>query len=381
MADLKLMRRGVILAKVESTYGQDASPTNVDGVLCSVPMVSFQANRAERDFMRGSISPYGFAVGAIQQTLQFTTELKGPNDSSNPDTPTHIDALMRACAMEAYNVVVVPVSGVTGTFEEGETVTGGTSTKSGVFLRLVDDKMHLKDVTGGFSDGETFTGGSSGATATVGSNANADKRREYSPMSDPNTMESVTLYYYLDGILHKMVGARGSFAVNFNVNGFPSITFNMTGIFVDPSDSSNPTNVTFLDHFPPRCLDANLTVGGYLLSGVETVDWNMANNVVPRPGINSQTGLTGVVVVTRNPTFNTVCDLADLATFNPFSTFKNGSKVMVWSEIGTLGNRAAIYCPEVQLEAPGYTDRQGVASYTLSGTCTGEDDELILQTG
>jgi len=61
------------------------------------------------------------------------------------------------------------VSGASGDFTDGETVTGGTSNATAtVFSSYVDGgRVYVENVSGTFQAGETITGGSSNQTATV----------------------------------------------------------------------------------------------------------------------------------------------------------------------------------------------------------------------
>lgn len=62
----------------------------------------------------------------------------------------------------------VALSGITGTFVVGETVTGGTSAATATVTYVGSDFIGVKDRSGAFTGGETITGGTSGATGTVG---------------------------------------------------------------------------------------------------------------------------------------------------------------------------------------------------------------------
>lgn len=55
---------------------------------------------------------------------------------------------------------------VTGTFEYGETITGGTSSATGTFYYTLSGTMYMVAVSGTFQSGETLTGGTSSATAS-----------------------------------------------------------------------------------------------------------------------------------------------------------------------------------------------------------------------
>ena len=59
------------------------------------------------------------------------------------------------------------LSGVSGTFQASETVTGTTSSATGTVAAIDGTVLSLSPVTGTFSAGESVTGGSSSATGTI----------------------------------------------------------------------------------------------------------------------------------------------------------------------------------------------------------------------
>lgn len=62
------------------------------------------------------------------------------------------------------------LSDISGTFQVGETVTGGTSNATAVVVAVMPTRLYVKSVSGTFQQGETVTGGTSNATADVDSN-------------------------------------------------------------------------------------------------------------------------------------------------------------------------------------------------------------------
>lgn len=78
-------------------------------------------------------------------------------------------------SVKAYGLVIT-YTGVSGAFEVGETVTGGTSTATGeiLYVDTANSKLLIGGVSGTFQDAETITGGTSSASATTsGTPANA----------------------------------------------------------------------------------------------------------------------------------------------------------------------------------------------------------------
>ncbi len=99
-----LRDRIVLLAKIESTYGTDATPVAAsDSILCSVPEfqpIGRQLDRQNAIATMGRPVPINIGEGL---NIKFSTELKG--DGSAPDTPPEIAPLFRACNFtETINV-------------------------------------------------------------------------------------------------------------------------------------------------------------------------------------------------------------------------------------------------------------------------------------
>lgn len=64
---------------------------------------------------------------------------------------------------------VVEIANPTGMYQEGETVTGGTSTVTATVVAFYRNTLYLSDSTGNFQVGETITGSTSGHTGTSSS--------------------------------------------------------------------------------------------------------------------------------------------------------------------------------------------------------------------
>ncbi|MEG1971187.1 MAG: phage tail tube protein, partial [Burkholderiaceae bacterium] len=65
------------------------------------------------------------------------------------------------------------------------------------------------------------------------------QRVEYTPVS--TGIKSVTIYYYLDGTLHKLIGARGTFQLRADMQtGRPVISFSFTGLDGGIAAAANP---------------------------------------------------------------------------------------------------------------------------------------------
>lgn len=69
----------------------------------------------------------------------------------------------------------------------------------------------------------------------------------YTPYRASTT--SLTFAFYLDGNLHSLLGARGTFTIEANSQGIPVVKWKFWGLYVAPSRTANPTGLTGWDAF------------------------------------------------------------------------------------------------------------------------------------
>src|SRR5438128_1037768 len=118
-----LVKKAVILAKLEVTEGTDPTPTAAaDALLITQPAFTLNAATVERDIVQATLSPTGFVVGTRTATVTFQTEVRGLNAGSfvrpSAASPIHENPLFIACGMSpsysAGSCVYNPVSDFTG---------------------------------------------------------------------------------------------------------------------------------------------------------------------------------------------------------------------------------------------------------------------------
>lgn len=103
----------------------------------------------------------------------------------------------------------IPVTSVSGTFQVGETITGGSSSATATITAISSEGDYLLTGahTGTFTDGETITGGTSSATATLTKADNAVYGHE---SNFPQTSLDVTytVEFGLDDRAYRYTGVR-----------------------------------------------------------------------------------------------------------------------------------------------------------------------------
>lgn len=104
-----LVRREVILAKIESVYNTDPSPVaGTDAILVENPAWSHEAaNLIERNGVKATIGKTKSIYGSTLKTITFDVELKG---SGSAGVAPEIGPLLRACGMDETIVASTSVT-------------------------------------------------------------------------------------------------------------------------------------------------------------------------------------------------------------------------------------------------------------------------------
>lgn len=195
----------------------------------------------------------------------------------------------------------------------------------------------------------------------------------YTPSTDLADHESCTIYWYEDGRLHKATGCRGSVSLQAQNQQIGSLTFSMSGLWVDITDVAL-ASPTFLSLTPPVVQGGTFKIGGNARA-ITNFSLDYQNEVVQKGDVNDSEGIDSFQIVDRNPTGSVDPEDVALATWNPWSDWKNGSTKALQFVVGvSSGNIITVDVSAAQYQRPGYSDRNGIRTYGLNFVCTGNSD-------
>lgn len=176
------------------------------------------------------------------------------------------------------------------------------------------------------------------------------------------SLDSLTIYFWMDGQRHKLLGCRGTFTIEFDSENIPYISFKFTGIYVAPGSSAAPDPLTGWDDFEiPEVVEFDSTpvptLHGY--AGVfRSFKFDAGSEVVyfNNPGEKE-------VRVTKHACKGNISILAPpLSTKDYFASAKANTLGPLKIEHGTVASRR-VFLEAVgntaQLIKPNYGDHQG----------------------
>lgn len=285
----QLTRRRTILAKIETTYGTDPTPTgSANAILVRNLNITPQDSEiVSRDLIRPYLGNSEQLQASTHVTLDFEVEMAG---SGTAGTAPAYGPLLRAC-------------GLSETVDTGVSVT-------------------------------------------------------YAPIS--SSFESVTIYFNVDGTLHKITGARGNVELTINARQIPVYKFTFTGLYNAPTAASLPS-VTYTAFQTPLVANNDNTTGFsfYSYSGVlESLSMNVGNAIAYRTLIGSES-----VIQSDRKTSGTVqIEAPGIGTKDFFAAaLADGTLGGLDITHGTTGgNKVQVVSTRIDIANPSYNDNNGI---------------------
>ena len=305
-------RKQILLAKTETTYNTDPTPTGAANAIQTgtIEVVPLAAEYVERENVREFFGRRQQLVTTKAATATFSVELAG---SGTAGTAPGFAPLLRACAMN-----------------------------------------------------ETIISSGTAAGAS------------YKPKTD--SLESVTLYFYLDNLLHKLTGARGTVSLDLATNQIPKLNFVFTGNFNALTDSTPPTAT--LSSFQTPNIVGNDQTSGFSIHGfagaLQELSIDLANEVVNYQNVAKKE----IRITNRNPSGGIKLEAPTITAKNLVASVASATLGVLALEHGKIaGNIVTINAPKVQLTEPSYEDNNNIVIFNASlslATNTG-NDELVIK--
>ena len=215
----------------------------------------------------------------------------------------------------------------------------------------------------------------------------ASARVEYNPVSA--TFDSLTIYYSVDGLLHKAIGCRGTMTMGMGEGERPLFKFTFTGIDGGTVAQADPTQT--LTAFKPPLVVTDANSGDIKLGGTYAVGAITGGTAYPSRGLQLDLGNTvqyipmlggqSVEITQRATTGSMQLDLtaAQGATF--ITDINSNTTTSLSFEHGTTaGNKVLVFAPVVQRINPSWQDFNGTVQLGMDLRLTPNtgNDELRI---
>lgn len=195
--------------------------------------------------------------------------------------------------------------------------------------------------------------------ATVGSESVT-----YQPVSQG--MDSVTIWWYEDGQVQEIRGARGTYEIGADAQSLPYWQFNLTGLYSRPENAPSVQGAesTVAGEVPINKQNSTFTMFNYP-ARLQAFSQNSGNQVEYR----NLVGYEGVHITDRRVTGNITIEAPALADFNAFEKVESHQLVTLGEVTLTHGTAPGniIKAEGLQAQAANITpsDNQGIMHYGM----------------
>lgn len=376
-------QNAALLAKIETTEGVDAGPLpGTDAVLVESPAISFNPQNIETNEVTGSLDGAGPIAGGM--TVQITCDvlLKG---SGTAGTPPEWGKMLKACAWsEIVTAAAVPLAPEAATAGAASSLTlGAGASGTAQAYRGMPLLLSGNPAAGATSFVTDYTAGKLASLAdafspalSVGTSYQVPVNVLYRPASI--AVPSLTLYLYQDGILYKVVGARGNATIKLQSGNIGRISFTFTGMFAGKVDAAVPTGLVYDATRPPVWKGGKALVNR-VPSAMANLTVEFGNQMANPDNPNAAEGYDPSVVTGRKMTGS--CDPLEtlVATRDSMAALRGGTRQPIHASYGlTTGNRIGLTIPAAQYTNLQPGNRNGLVTNTHQFACTGQDAGAFL---
>jgi len=345
-----LTRRGAILAKLEGVgnEGIDSVPVAADGVLVEQPVrVTFNPNVIDTTELNPSLDPFDPIVGGTSCTIEFDLYIKG---HPTPPTAPEWGRLLVACGFaETISSAAVPVTpaacaagGTTILAVLGTAAAATAQLYRGMPLLLSSAntlETFIYDYTAAKAAKLTNTSGAN-IVATTMYQIPANIR--YVPAT--TSQNSLTIYFYNDGVLYKFLGCRGTCPLTITSGGPARFSFRFMGMYGGKIDAALPAAVYDATR-PPIWKGGSFTINSADAAG-QTMSIDPGNNLVTPDNPNSDESFDPAIITARNIRGNVNPKETLVATRDAMGDFRNSTKRPLHARLGSVvWNRVGITIP------------------------------------
>lgn len=378
-------RNILLLAKQETTEGVDASPSAGSDAIKVIGLTppTNNANVIEGNNTGGSLDNDGTVVGGMTAASQFGIKLKGTGVAG---TAPEWGKLLKACGFqETVTATAIPASpeacasgGSTTTAVLGASASSSDDAYNGMpitFSGAVTGTAIIVDYDGATKTAtlDTTMGGSIGGTT----NYQIQKNVRYRPASA--SLPSMTQYFYIDGLLYKMLGARGNVEIVAGSGSFWQANFNFSGFFADTgTDVSVPTPTFDVGVVEPIWRAGKMLIQR-LPAGVSSLSINSGNQIINPDDPNRYEGYDSAQITERRIRGSIDPYKTLVATRNIFDDFRTGAERIISAGCGSaVGNRLALVVPRARFVSAGPSDQNGLVKDSVEFEPQGNDSGVYL---
>jgi hypothetical protein len=203
----------------------------------------------------------------------------------------------------------------------------------------------------------------------------------YAPDSTLNNADSLTIGVYIDGSLHRITGARGTFSIALNTSEIPMLNMSYIGIYEDPTATAL-ISPNYAGQIAPIAANSGNTTGFQLHSYAGALmSFNYDhNNALYYSELIS--GSKSTRITDRKPSGSLTMESVALGTKNYYPIVNSSATGnLIWQHGQTAGNKITFTAPTVDLQSISQEDNEGYQMLNIAYRAlpSSGNDEMSLK--
>lgn len=200
----------------------------------------------------------------------------------------------------------------------------------------------------------------------------------YTPASTGH--ESLTIYYFQDGVRYIILGARGNVSFNLETGAVGKASFSFTGHVALPTDVAL-ASPTYDGVVPTAVINVPFAVGAYSAI-ISALTFDMSNTIATPPDISASDGYSEVQLTARDVNGSFDPEAVVVATNFPLQDLEQGNTLaLTTGVIGSgIGAEYQVDMPAIYYRDVSPGDRDGVRTLDtpFGAAQSSGDDEVSL---
>jgi hypothetical protein len=186
----------------------------------------------------------------------------------------------------------------------------------------------------------------------------------YAPIS--SSFESATIYFNVDGVLHKLTGCRGTVSLSMTVFGIPTYKFSFMGIYSAVTDTVAPT-VTLTAFQTPLAVNntntSGLTLHGFTGAVLSDLMIDAGVTTVYRSLVG---GAQSIQLTDRKSVGTATVEATAVAAKDWWTAASTAAlSTLAITHGTTAGNKVTIAAPSLQIQSPTYSEKDMIQMLQL----------------
>jgi len=320
---------GALLAKAESTYGTDPTPTGGSNAVPAVRgavTLTLESDPSERMILDGGYSRLIGDNSLPRAKIAFSVELLGNGTIQNGSTVhAYLSPLLKACDMS-------------------ETATAESS--------------------GGAGDGYIT----------------------YKPAIGSDAGNSVTIYFHSELKKHILTGCKGTVKFRLEAGKYAFADFEFSGIYNAIADASFPSLTFSYTNKPPLWVSGSTLTWGSYTPIISKLDFDLGNEIGMRQDPTQATGIKGFLIGSRKIIGSFDPEAVAEATQPWFADWRTPTLRTLTAVLGSTAGNKFTFTSTCLIRSLNYSDRNQVRVHSVNfdvvktdiGTTNGNEFQLKM---